>query len=57
MMNDELKTKKEKERTTLFQTSVVLATPLSFIQTSRYFEDFLVVAHGRASFLISNMSL
>jgi len=39
MMNDELKTKKEKEkeRTILFQTS-------------RYFEDFLVAAHGRASF-------
>jgi len=50
MMNDELKTKEERKRTTLFQTSVVLAKPLSFIQISRYFEDFLVAAHGRASF-------
>ena len=37
------------------QTSVVLAMSLSLIQTSRYFEDFLVETHGRASFLISNI--
>jgi len=38
-MNDELKIKKEKERTTLFQTSVVLGTSLSLIQTSHCFVD------------------
>jgi len=39
MLNDELKTKKEPH---YIKHHVVLAMPLSFIQTSRCFEEFLV---------------